>query len=413
VHGDNRGILAEAIVSWVALIGVAMALQVYWAQRSRNALEQRLLFLLELIALLLLVRGAFWLTHAPVLGVLTYLPAAVLPLAMVLYVEGLLRRHLPLPAKVTALAGSALFTGLALAGRLHADPFWLPIYSIFVVGTQLLLTAVLLFRDHGDLGAVESRAVHIVTIAVVLMVPFVLTDVATDLGMNMVRVGSVGILLFVYATVAASGSTLPRTVLAETFAVLAVSWAVGAGHAWLIHDPRAATVGRSFSFFACLLFVVILHARIRAQRMIARESGLIRAVGRADVRDLDGFLRVLESIAGLAAFRLLREPDLGRYDVAQLPAFFAPPASRVASLSRLRRDLRRGTVTNHFHAEQVVDLLEEAAMTHAVMISARPLVLLVVRVPSPGNDASTIAQLELVGNVAGSIEERRRAGSAA
>ena len=51
MHGDGRGVLAEALVSWLSLYGVASAFQVYWNQTTRSRLERCIMFLLEYLAL--------------------------------------------------------------------------------------------------------------------------------------------------------------------------------------------------------------------------------------------------------------------------------------------------------------------------------------------------------------------------
>src|SRR5205823_5579671 len=124
---------------------------------------------------------------------------SVLPLAILLYVEALLRRHLALGIKLLVLGGTVFFAVLSVAGRLDADPLWLPVFTVYVFVLQLVLGAAIVFRDRGDLTPVEDRSVGAIAVAVLFIVPFVATDLATDIGLYMVRVGSVGILMFVHA----------------------------------------------------------------------------------------------------------------------------------------------------------------------------------------------------------------------
>src|SRR6476660_5635719 len=128
-HGDGRGVLAEALISWFSLLGVLMAVRVYWSQTTRTRLELCAMFLLECLGFLLLVRGFYWIWGLAFLGRLTYLVAAVIPLAILLYVEALLRRHFPLWAKGFVLIGTVFFVILALIGELHAHPLWLPVFT--------------------------------------------------------------------------------------------------------------------------------------------------------------------------------------------------------------------------------------------------------------------------------------------
>src|SRR6266498_1486004 len=300
-HGDGRGVLAEALVSWLSLYGVIMALRVYWGQSTRTRLELCVMFLLQCIGALLLVRGFFWISGFDFFGVLTYLAASVLPLAVLLYVEALLRRHLPMLAKAFVLAGTAFFATLALAGRLHASPFWLPVFTVYVFAMQLVLGGAIVLRDRADLTPVEDRSLGAIAIAVMLIVPFVATDLATDLGLAMVRVGSVGILMFVHATVVASDPRgNARAVLTSDLAVLALATLFGALQAYVFSDLRPATVARSAALFACILLLAMIHTRVRAHRQIARGPGLVRSIAAADIRTTESFLCVLERLPMVA-----------------------------------------------------------------------------------------------------------------
>src|SRR5689334_12000029 len=120
-HGDGRGVLAEALVSWVSIYGVINALRVYRKQAARSRLERCAVFLLYALGALLLVRGFFWLSGSRLLGSLTYLCGTLVTLAVALYVEALLRRHLALGVKLLVLIGTVVFGVAALAGRLPTD----------------------------------------------------------------------------------------------------------------------------------------------------------------------------------------------------------------------------------------------------------------------------------------------------
>src|SRR5207248_1644359 len=129
----------------------------------------------------------------------------------------------------------------------------------------------LAFRDRTDVTQVEARSVDAISVAVVLIVPFVMTDVAADLGMPMVRVGSVGILAFVYSMVLASDPRgTVRAVLAANLGVFALGALLGALEAYVFGDFRPATVARSAAFFAAVLLLVMTYMRVHSHGQIAR-----------------------------------------------------------------------------------------------------------------------------------------------
>lgn len=408
MNGDGRGVLAEALVSWMSLYGVLIALRVYSRQVTRSRLELCVMFLLECLGALLAVRGFFWLTHLAVFGILTFATAALIPFAVLLYVEALLRRHFPLLFKAFVLIGSAFFFGLALTGNLHANPTWLPGFTAFIFSIQLILTGALLFRDQSDLSPVENRSLGAISVAVVLIVPLVATDLAADLGLQMARVGSVGLLLFVHATVVASeprGSA--RTILREHLSVLAAAAAFGALLAYLFTDPRPATIARCASFFACSLLLVMIYNRVRSNRALARETGLARSVAAANTSTTEEFVRVLDHLPMVAGYRLLREAELASYDCGLLPGVFHARDTHVVTRRQLERALRDRPLDPAYHAEQLEEMMERESMTHAVLIRERPVALLLVRIPSAGLEQAASAQLALVRTVAETIERSR------
>jgi hypothetical protein len=408
VPADGRGVLGEALVSWVSVYGIYTTLRVYWKQTTHSRLERCASFLLECLGALLLVRGFFWITGYRVFGAATFLFAAVVPLAVVLYVEALLRRHLPLAAKVLVLVGTVGFAALALAGRLHADPFWLRAFTGYVFLLMIVMTGTLAFRDRSDLTAIEDRAADAIAVAVVLIVPFVMTDLATDLGFHTVRVGSVGILMFVHATVIASEPRgTARTVLAGHLMVIGLATLLGAIEAYVIGDLRPATVARSGSFFACILLLIMIYLRVHAHGQIARGPGLVRSISSADTRTTESFLQVLERLPIVAGYRLLRPSDLLAYDHWAFPTLFPADGTHVITRRQLRHAPGIPSDDTRYRADQLADLLEREGMTHAVLIRENPVVLLLVHVPSAGLEQSALAQLGLVRTVAEAIERGR------
>jgi hypothetical protein len=70
----------------------------------------------------LLTRLGFWLTGWAALDLATFLAAALLPLAALLIVEALLRRHAPLPLKAGAVGGALALWGRGAPARRAARP---------------------------------------------------------------------------------------------------------------------------------------------------------------------------------------------------------------------------------------------------------------------------------------------------
>ena len=134
----------------------------------------------------------------------------------------------------------------------------------------------------------------------------------------------------------------------------------------------------------------------------------MRSLSSADTRSTESFLQVLERLPIVAGYRLMRATELGRYDSAAFPQLFAEGGGSVLTRRGLRRAPGGPSAPSRYHADQLADLLEREGMTHAVLIRERPVVLLLVHVPSGGLEESALAQLGLVRTMAEAIERSHR-----
>jgi len=97
-------VMADSIVNLSAAIGIATAMIALSRRDPRGPLTRRLMFVLGLAAVLFLLRGIAWSSGSAWLDRLALLPAASVPLGALVLTEGMLRRHAPRAAKLTARA---------------------------------------------------------------------------------------------------------------------------------------------------------------------------------------------------------------------------------------------------------------------------------------------------------------------
>ena len=119
-HLDAR-VLFDVILTWLGGLGIGIYLLYVLRHRTRSTLETATLFFLGCTMLILITRGFFWSTRSDWIGALLMLPASLLPLSLLMFGEGLARRHAPLAAKLLALGGALVFIGLDLCGALMAS----------------------------------------------------------------------------------------------------------------------------------------------------------------------------------------------------------------------------------------------------------------------------------------------------
>src|SRR5687768_11623641 len=112
IASSPAGALLDATLTWIAAVGVVRYLVHVW-RKEPSFLERRTLPLLACFAVALTVRGFAWLAPSRALSALVFVPVTLLPLATHLFVEGMLRRHLPLPMKILSSGVSLVFLGPA------------------------------------------------------------------------------------------------------------------------------------------------------------------------------------------------------------------------------------------------------------------------------------------------------------
>ena len=381
----------DVLVTWVGAVTLIRYRYALGRRRERSALEKRTGFLISALALLLLLRGFAWLSDDDrVLGALMLLPANTLPLAMTLFVEGLLRRHVArwikwLAVALTITAATTTIVVRSISGT-SPWPNYVLLASLLVMMGVLGLT--LARRDRASLSRSENGLVRACLLVTLLALPLAATDFRFDVEWSLPRLGTIGTLLFCY--------TLLRR--PEEHAHLAW-WARDIGRLllraaivclMLLVALRTAPSNLMAPLLALATTLVLAGAileRLSESRGSRSEAALLRWLSRPPASSLHGFVRELHHLPLTADALVIEERDLAMYDHDALCAALAS-GKPVHSLARLReeRAVRSGSrVLAARGADQLTDLLERTEMTHVALLSSRPLRVLVANVPElPG-----------------------------
>ena len=367
--------VTDLFVTWAAAFGV-FAYALYLRQsRLRSTLESRALFLLYCAGTLFLVRGFYWLSDEhSLLGVLTFVPITLFPLACTLFVEALLRRHVSLFLKLYVAAGTAVFLTLDLFDRRLPFSFDLLIgMLIFLVSTLAVLTYVILHRDRGDLSAAENRLVDAVAAGCVALIPLVFTDYRKVVTwMPVPRMSGIAALLFVNALIRPPNEVRPRRALAwealglvARAGIVSATWIVVAG---VVTLPSFAD---SLAVVLAALLVTIIVERLNALRSENRDASFLRWLLRSDTRSTETLLGSLRDLPLTEEHITIKGEDLEPYDARAISALF-DDGSAVVSLTSLRHQIatRAGSVPQA--AEELVHILERYSMTHVALICHEP-----------------------------------------
>jgi hypothetical protein len=381
----------DVLVTWVGAVTLLRYRVALGRRREQSALERRTGFLVSALALLLLLRGFSWLSpDTRWLGIAMLLPATLLPLAMTLFAEGLLRRHVPRWAKWVAVIATTVSAATTIVlGTIHtSDARANHVLLIALLVTMSMLGVLVARRDRTTLSRSENGLVQACLLVTLVALPLVATDFHFDLGWSTPRLGTIGPLLFCYTLLRRPQEQARLAWWARDVGRLLLR----AGIVCLLLLVALRTAPREllaplFALATAIVIALAIADRLASTNTARAEMALLRWLARAPATSLHDFVRELHHLPLTADALVISNGDLTPYDHAALRAALGR-GRPVHSLARLREERavssgRRAEAARG--ADQLTDLLERTEMTHVALLSNRPLRLLLANIPElPG-----------------------------
>ena len=393
-------VIADSIVNLCGAIGLGVAMIALHRRDPRGPLTRRLLLALGVAALLFLVRGVAWWTGSPWLDRLSLIPAALVPLSALIVTEGILRRHAPKAAKVTAVLGAVLLGfGSALGLERFATAYSIML-SLFQLAGFATCAWLLAMRDRSTLMASENRGIGRLAVGALIVIPFIVTDFQALAPDMPVRLGALGALLVVTAIlIAGGGSETRRQGLLMTTLRLSSSALLGAAAACVSADVDAGQIVRFCAIaIAGVLTIGLMTDTLRAF-FESQVPGVLTSVAASTARTRDQLIAELAGHPLFESARRYRERELAGYDPALLRDFLST-----------RRVLRRaeapwGLTTTDPAVERLASLMKANHATHAIVLAHDPVDLIILAVPVISADPATETALALVRRLLASTPE--------
>jgi len=374
---------SDVAVTWLGAAGCALYARFFWQQHASDFAARATLFLLALLVWVMFLRGFYWLWDSAALGHLVFAGATLLPFALTLFSEGLLRRHHPQWLKLAAVGVSLVFGVANLFFDLASSPPLLIAFCAAFAAIAMANAWLLLRLDGADLSRNEVQLCRAVVIAAVVAVPLIVTDFRETLGNLPVRAGAIGALLFVYTHLGlADRRGVLAPLLGRLAAALAAALLLSATFALAMVGARselvqAAAYGFPVAFAWVLLTAVALQ--LRATTLEGRDAKFLRWLSRARLDSTAGFLHSLHWLPQTEDHLVLESEALQGYAV---PAIFAVAGRDPVSLGEARAWTRAAARGKAEAGEQLRDLLERHGMTHALLVSAAPPLIVLLNLPS-------------------------------
>jgi hypothetical protein len=386
-------VAVDVLVTWIGALGAASYLLHIVRDPSRSPLERRAVVLLGVLAVLLTVRGFSWLGASELrLTRLTFAAATLLPLAMALFVEGLLRRHLPRPAKLLAAGASAFFFVVNLGPERVRDTMFSRAFPAVLLAAMAVLGYFLLSRHRETLSPAENRLVSGCLFAVSVGLPLAASDFRLNLGFPPQRWGAVGVLLFVYTL--AHLARLPRRAVVRDLGWLGLQALLLAAMGALLSPRPAEMWAHTLPPAAATVLLFAIWERLRNAGAMQTQEGLLRWLANAPTGSLDALVGWLRRYPLTEQHLLLGPAELGAYRAESLAGLFGE--SRTCSGARFRQLGPDAPREAQEAAEQMADILERYEMTHACLLSDRPMRLLLVNLPEISGNRNAELEMQVI-----------------
>ncbi len=373
---------ADAIITWLGAAGIWFYISYILRHRTNSILERSILFLLFCLFFLFIVRGFYWLFQERWLGQLEFLSAALLPLAIVIFGEGLIRRHFPLYIKVVALSASIFFEVANLFDQLQSNRYLLIMLMMIDISIIIATGFEMIRVDKSTLTKNEIRFNNALIVAAVFAAPLLVTDFREEIPWIPCRLGSDGALIFIYTCVRMNNlQDTQRIVFGEILTIIArailiaISFMAISGHIGLMDILKYFPLSLTFVLLYSILY------RIKTIRVEERGRSFLRWLLFAKSSNIDSFLDSFQHLPLTQAHMILREKELVNYDLNTIFQRYGSNV-KVLHLSRLRNLIKKRTPAVNLDAtEQLVDILERYQMSHVCLVSNSPPLLLLFSLP--------------------------------
>jgi hypothetical protein len=395
----------DIVVSWMGAAALLRYGSTLNRRRDLSILEARTRPLILVLIVVLLLRGfSFLLPSSALLSVMTATPASFLPLTATLFIEGLLRRHVPRWLKLLAITSTFLSLVAGIAGGATPDPgitsLFAKAFLVPLLATLLALGVVLITRDRSTLSSTENALVTACVVVTLVAVPLAATDFRTGLGWPPVRMGTLGILIFCYTLLRTPQENARFGRWVNDVVLLAGKSAVASlTLAAVLPGSAPELLFPIFVLGLALIFTYAIWDRLRDVDVATGFTELLRWLGNELPESLNQFARELRHLALTSDARILDETDLSAYDADSLREALKE-GDNVGSLGRLRairEDLDNRSILRARGADELTDLLDRRGMTHVGLLSSNPLRLLVATLPElPGVRDTELALVAVV-----------------
>jgi len=390
-------VLTQLFLNCASVLGLLTLYRVLGQRGSFDPINRRFRFVLRVTMLLFAGRILVSVTGIEGFRSFILLGAALIPLAVLVLTEGLLRRHAPFFVKVLISLCAVVFGASAAWFSESIDPARLVGLLVYQVVGFALVGLLIVRRDRGSLSARENLMVVRLGWSLALLIPFSLGDFLLHFVGLPVQFSGLGVLVICWLAIGLARDAQGHRATLIQFGFLLAGAAVSGG---VISLLTQAGPGEGLIIFAIVAAAFFLVATVDGARSLQREAqgqGLLRALAAAPTDGPMPFIAALQEHPIVEGAVLVEGEHLAQLQQPVLEDVFA--ATPV---------LRKNDVPPNepVAADHIAYLFDRYAATHLMYVTSKPMRLLALNMPALGMSPAVEAELIVVQRMAMLLSEQ-------
>lgn len=391
--------LTQLYLSVAALLGLLVVQRMLVRRDAWDPINRRFLFGLRVTMVLFLGRVLMVLTGIEAFRILVLFAAAVIPLAVLLLTEGLLRRHAPPFVKALIGGGAILFALSAFWYSDSIDPGRLIALLTFQIIGFVFAGWLIIRRDRASLTSGENAMVVRLGLSLILLIPLAAGDFLLLYSGLPVQLSALGVLILCWLAIGLGRAGQGHRATLASFALMVAAALIAGALVGLFAGLDRDGMLLSVAIIMASVFVVAILGDARALRQEEQSLGLLRHLAGADTGDAMGFLRSLQSHPLVEGAVVINAESLsGLQDNVLEQIFAAAPVLRRADPPAL------GPVAD----DHITYLFDRYSATHVMLGMAQPRVLIALSMPSLSASPAAELELQVVQKMAALMADKRK-----
>ncbi|MEM9784984.1 MAG: hypothetical protein AAF801_00680 [Pseudomonadota bacterium] len=377
-------ILVQLFLSCAALLGLFVLRRALIARDPWDPINRRFIFGIQVTMMLFAARVLMIVTGIEAFRTFVLLAAGLIPLAVLLLTEGLLRRHAPASIKLFVGGGAVVAAITSLWYSDSIDPARLFTLLAFQLLGFILSGWLVLSRDKASLSASENAMVVRLGFSLFLFIPLAAGDFLLLYIDLPIQFSALGVLILCWLAIGLGRAHQGHRATLANLAVMIVAAVLVGGMIGFLAELGRDGMLLSIAAIMTTLFLVAILNDARALRLEEQSLGLLRHLATAQTDDPMAFLQDLQDHPLVEGAVVVSEDSLSGLQEPVLDQIFTvSPVLRKADPPQL------GALAD----DHISYLFERYSATHVMLAVPRPRVLIALSMPSLS--ASPQAELEL------------------